>query len=264
MDEKNKNENGAAENGKRFMRKRRGNLKRTISAVYLGLALCMVVVLAVSFSGTKTAVKDGLDNLEDISVSLPDISLPDISVPDVSVPDNYVPRPPINSTVPDDNPVAGTQSGVADDVVDSESTEVITPRYIWPAKGEVIKGHSLDTLVFSETMQDFRVHQGVDIAAAEGSEVYAYTDGEVISVDNHPLMGKTVKIVHEAGVITVYSNLGEDVLVNADDAVVAGEVIGAVGKTALIEAADNPHLHFEVWMEENCLNPLDQFPEEQN
>ncbi len=255
MDERNKNDNkGRGENGmKRFMRRRGIKLKHAVSAVYLGIALCMVVVLAVSFSSTKDAVKDSIGKLDDISISLPDISLPDISTPQPSIS-----NPPAGDEISVDKPVGSTQSGVTDTVVPPET---VVPKYMHPVSGKLLKGHSTDTLVFSETMQDYRIHKGIDIAAEIGTSVCAYTDGKVISVEELPFMGVTVEIEHEAGVRSVYSNLASEVVVAAGDTVVAGDIIGKVGDSALIEAADEPHLHFEIWMEEDCLNPLDQFPE---
>lgn len=254
MEERNKHE-GSGE--KKPFRKRQLNLKRTVSAVYLGLALCMVVVLAISFTTTKNKVQGDLDKLDDISVSLPDISMPDLSAPD-----DFKPNPPVNDHKPDDNPVGGTQDNVQDVITepDDTSVEVTKPLYIKPVTGEILKEHSTDKLVFSQTMQDFRVHKGIDITADIGSKVCAYTDGKVIKVENLPLMGTTVEIEHEAGVRSVYSNLDKTVSVAVGDTVLAGDVIGTIGNTAIVEAADAPHLHFEIWMGEDCLNPIDQFP----
>ena len=59
-------------------------------------------------------------------------------------------------------------------------------------------------------------------------------------------MGTTVVIRHDGGYQTTYSNLQARPNVEAGDSVSAGQIIGAVGRTAAAESAQGPHLHFSV------------------
>ena len=52
---------------------------------------------------------------------------------------------------------------------DYETTPVAASFFVWPVNGEVIERFSVDELVFSETLVDWRVHPGADIAAALGT-----------------------------------------------------------------------------------------------
>ena len=79
--------------------------------------------------------------------------------------------------------------------------------FVSPVVGRVTKSHSLDTPVFSDTLQEWRVHTGIDISADEGSKVYASAKGVVSKVYSDPFLGKTVEITHEGGIVSVYSNL---------------------------------------------------------
>ena len=142
----------------------------------------------------------------------------------------------------------------------SASIEKIT--FIAPmTAGNIIKEWSADIPVFSNTMEDYRLHLGVDIAAAAGTPIYAVADGTVESVAFHPMMGQTVVITHADGYKSVYQNMQTSIPsgIQAGATVKAGDTIGAVGDTALIEISEDPHLHFELYKDDACANPLSHF-----
>ncbi len=144
----------------------------------------------------------------------------------------------------------------------SESKEPVM--YYAPAVGVIAKTHDLDTLVFSQTMSDYRVHAGIDIATAVGAEVLCAADGIVEKVWNDPMMGMSISVTHEDGMQTIYQNLHTEVVagIEAGAVVSEGDLIGAVGETALLELADEPHLHFEMKLEGVSVNPLDYINED--
>ena len=116
------------------------------------------------------------------------------------------------------------------------------------------------------TMEDYRIHCGIDIGANAGTEVLAaadgeITDGEITDVYYDPMMGQTVEITHEGGFLTVYRNLGTKMPASVSKGVCvsAGYTIGYVGDTALIEISESPHLHFEMKKDGESINPLSHF-----
>ena len=131
------------------------------------------------------------------------------------------------------------------------------PTFIMPTIGDVSKKFSIDALVFSNTMEDYRTHNGIDICANIGDGVMAAADGVVTEIYEHPMMGNTVVVSHEGDVKSVYQNLAEEIAVSVGDTVKCGEIIGAVGDSALIEVAEEPHLHFEMTVGAEYKNPLD-------
>ncbi len=131
------------------------------------------------------------------------------------------------------------------------------PEFIMPTIGDVSKKFSIDALVFSNTMEDYRTHNGIDVCANIGDGVMAAADGVVTDVYEHPMMGNTVVISHEGDATSVYQNLAEDITVSVGDVVKSGEIIGAVGDSALVEIAEEPHLHFEITVGGEYKNPLD-------
>lgn len=124
-----------------------------------------------------------------------------------------------------------------------------------PVAGEIIFDYAMDRLVYSKTLEDWRTHSGVDIAAPRGTVVVAAADGFVSEVKNDPRFGATVILKHENGLSTVYSNLASTDVVTPNQKVKQGDAIGAVGNTALFESAEQPHLHFEVLKENIPVNP---------
>lgn len=134
--------------------------------------------------------------------------------------------------------------------------------FVSPVVGEVTKHHSIDTPVFSNTLNEWRVHTGIDISADEGAEVYASADGVVTKVYSDPFLGKTVEITHVGNVVSIYSNLkSSDIAVAEGDAVKSGALIGLVGDTSLSELADEAHLHFGIKVNGVSVNPLDYISE---
>ncbi len=130
-----------------------------------------------------------------------------------------------------------------------------TPQY--PVGGQIIKAFSEGKLVYSETLKDYRVHNGVDIKAQILEKVVASEDGVVESVKNDALMGITIVIDHENGVKTVYSNLSSVDMVKEGDKVKKGQVISGVGDTSLIETGQETHIHFEMLIDGIYVNPED-------
>lgn len=112
----------------------------------------------------------------------------------------------------------------------------------------------MDRLVYNPTLEDWRIHNGLDIAAQEGTSVLAASSGTVLSVKDDALMGTTVTLEHGGGYQTTYASLQADPAVEVGDSVSAGQIIGVVG-TAPAEAAQGPHLHFSVEKDGDAVDP---------
>ena len=135
------------------------------------------------------------------------------------------------------------------------------PTLSLPVSGSIAKKHDAEIQVFSNTMNDYRVHLGIDIATAAGAPVYAAADGKVTKLWRDPMMGYCIAIEHDGDAVTVYKNLAEEVAegIEAGVTVKAGRQIGKVGDSAMLEAADEPHLHLEMTVGGLQVNPLDYF-----
>ena len=133
--------------------------------------------------------------------------------------------------------------------------------FTWPVKGTVLRGRSVETLAYDQTMGDWRVHDGVDIAAAPGTPVLAPAGGTVSDVSADDLLGTTVTILHADGVMSTCANLAGVPAVALGDLVTTGDVIGSVGGTALSESREAPHLHLSMTKDGVSVDPLDYLPQ---
>ena len=145
-------------------------------------------------------------------------------------------------TAPEPPPAPMPEAEGGDSPVIAEAPRLI----VSPLNGEVVTVFAVDELVYNETMADWRTHDGLDIAAPQGTTVLAASSGTVSAVTEDPMMGTMVVIDHDGGYQTTYANLQARPNVRMGESVSAGQIIGAVGSTAPAESAKGPHLHFSV------------------
>ena len=159
---------------------------------------------------------------------------------------------------PDDTPVVATDPGGASVTVPNNELGKKQPlKTVSPLEGQTVAVYAMDSLTYNATTRDWRVHNGIDIAAETGAQVCAAADGEVYTVYEDEQMGMTVVIRHQDGYATKYASLDQQVSVKAGDTVTAGQVIGKVGNTALMESAIGDHVHFAVTCDGEPVNPAD-------
>ena len=125
-----------------------------------------------------------------------------------------------------------------------------------PVSGQTVAGYAMDCLSYNPTTRDWRVHNGIDIAAETGTVVCAAADGTVYTVFEDETMGTTVVIQHADGYVTKYSSLSKEVSVSPGDTVKLGQAIGTVGNTALLESAIGEHVHFSVTCNDAPMDPM--------
>lgn len=133
------------------------------------------------------------------------------------------------------------------------------PCFQAPVAGDIIKDFAMDTLVYSETLDEWCTHSGIDIKADKASVVVASEKGKVESIKNDPRYGLTIIISHSSGFKTVYSNLLTTEFVQEGEEVEKGQTIATVGETASFEVADECHLHFEMYKDGITVNPTIYF-----
>ena len=176
--------------------------------------------------------------------------------------DNTTPSLVAGVTENDHVPVIATQpSGPTTSDATGENT--VPPTKVFktamPVRGETVAEYAMDCLSYNETTRDWRVHNGVDIAAEAGTAVMAAADGEIYTIYNDETMGTTVVIRHDEGYTSKYACLDEEVSVSAGDKVILGQQIGCVGTTALLESALGPHVHFSVTCDNEAIDPAEFF-----
>lgn len=128
--------------------------------------------------------------------------------------------------------------------------------FIRPIEGETAKIFSMDSLIYSETLQEWVTHRGIDIKAEKGAEVKVIADGTIKSIKTDPRYGISIIIKHSKGFESVYACLlNEAQGLKEGDTIKQGQVIGNVGNSGVFESAEGMHLHFEMTKDGDYVNP---------
>lgn len=176
------------------------------------------------------------------------------------------PSSPANSTRPAAN-TANTKPNVPTDEYeffeDSEQTlaiqaATIPNNYVRAVGGAITKDFNMTGLVYSRTMGDWRVHNGLDISANKGEIVKSVAEGTVAGISDDPMYGTTVTVNQNDGLMVYYRGLSSDTAVSVGDKISAGTTIGTIGEIPC-ESGDGTHLHLEIMRDNKHLNPAETF-----
>ena len=128
---------------------------------------------------------------------------------------------------------------------------------LWPVAGPVVAAHGWGR---DATMEDWRFHTGIDVAAPDGEPVVAVAPGRVTAVRLDDAWGWVVEVEHAPGHVSRYANLARPDVAQGD-AVGAGHRLGSVGASAALKAGQQPHLHFELLWGGQVVDPLTLLPQ---
>ena len=131
---------------------------------------------------------------------------------------------------------------------DWHKTSPSFPAFRLPLEGEISSPFGLRRF-FNEHPR--KPHSGLDIAAAEGTPVYAPAAGIVSVTGNYFFNGNTILINHSNGLVSMYCHL-QTIGVTAGQQVDSGTQIGQVGKTGRVTG---PHLHWSVSLNNARVDP---------
>ena len=228
--------------------------------LFLCIALIGVSAWIMLFSGNETD-EAGTTAVftTDTVASPPEIAEPPAIKPEITEPKIKQETTPVEHKEPKRETGEAEQHAIPEKEPEEVQASYTERSYIWPLSGGVSTGYSVDALVYSRTMDDWRTHDGIDIETRLGTKVLAISNGVVREVYNDDMYGTTVVIEH-GEIVASYSNMASVPTVSAGDSVSRGDVIGSVGNTALAESADQPHLHLAVKKDGETADPLDYLP----
>lgn len=224
------------------------------------MLFAIAVVIAVTSSANKTKKQPAI-------TEPPDTEMPPVTDteagPSSEPPETTDRREPAEeSRASVTAPESKESETVASEAVPDVSPAMFSPSTLsLPASGILSKRHDTTLQVYSTTMNDYRVHNGIDIVTEAGAPIYAACGGEVSQIWDDPLMGRCLSIKHGEGCYTVYKNLAEEGVsgIEVGAAVGEGQLIASVGETAMTELAEEPHLHFELTVGGEAADPLEYF-----
>ncbi len=128
--------------------------------------------------------------------------------------------------------------------------------FLLPMGNDIIKDFSNGEMVYSETMGDWRVHNGIDFGGSAGNDVLAVSDGKIYKVYEDSFWGTVSEIDHGNGMIVRYCGLKSGSVLPAGGEVKKGDKIGSLGHIP-VELVDSDHLHLEVLIDGEVVDPLE-------
>lgn len=179
-------------------------------------------------------------------------------------PSTSEPSTPDDTNEPEDSESTPNEEDKKPTEKPSTNVENKLPSFVLPVGGVLSKGHDAEVQVYSNTMNDYRVHIGLDIVTAEDAPVYAAADGKISRIWNDTWMGYCIAIEHSGDAYTIYQNLSDTLPEGIKEGVTvrSGQLIASVGDSAALEVAEEPHLHFEMTVGDLAVDPLEYFSED--
>ena len=226
-----------------------------VTLIVILMMVAVIVAISVSLAKSQKEIEEisneDTDEIQNVAVSDNDGNddVPAIETEDVFLKDD-------ETKAPETDKKDETQK-LEEDTAKEEAA--VLPEFIPPVGGELIKACSLETPVFSLTMEDYRTHTGIDLYCDPGSDVAAAARGTVKEIWDDPMMGTCISVEHAGGAVSVYKNLSEDIPdgIEAGAKVEAGQIIATSGDTALLELCEDSHVHFELSIGGETVDPCE-------
>lgn len=242
-----------------IMNKEQNKDTKKLPGFYIAVCCCVLAIGAAGYFTQKSETKHTsktLQNIEDKTDDKIVSTIPPTKIPthEAEQGEIFTPAPTVplqaSHVIPIDDFAADNPDLEASVTVNAEEALSFTK----PTPGEIIASYS-DKPVYNEALDDWRCHNGIDIAVNEGGSVCAAADGQIESID-YNAMGCYVTITHSDGYVTKYMQLESAGEFPVGSQVKKGDVIGVIGKSKA-ETASQPHLHFEIHQNGDALNPAE-------
>ncbi len=220
---------------------------------YLIIALCLIAIGAASWMAYDRIQKDTNPN-PNLNSSVTENNSSEMQMPP-TIEDDKQPVDKVD-TEKNDVPYENTESknNQSSPEPETKPEKPIATNFILPIMGNVSKHFSSDTLVYSNTYRDMRLHCGIDIAAEQGAEIKACGSGVVIAVMDDIKLGKYIEVDHGNNIVAKYCGF-DTIHVTEGDTVDAITKLGTLG-TVTEECEDASHLHLEFFKDGNSVDPL--------
>lgn len=230
--------------------------KRGKDKVQLALVLAFCVIALTSIF----TIKANIDKINDSAANIPVSEKVNTEDSGKSATDKKATISEAASGAVATSSEASAKVPVVDSAADSKNSNPTMPLFDNPVKADnaiLTNEYAMDHLIYSVTLDQYMTHSGIDIEAPEDTQVVAMAAGCVTAVYTDDRYGKSVEITHseDSGLVSVYSNLSTNEMVEVGDMVKAGQIIGGVGSAGLFESLEPAHLHLEILKDGVYVNP---------
>lgn len=213
--------------------------------IYPVLALCLVAIGIVAYSSNRGLPTDeGVTPLTPPAEAITQAPTDEVGGDVTGMPDER------KTTVPPTVPTTAAEPKTT-----VPSTKAQPAYFSLPLGTDISLDFSYGELVFSKTMNDWRVHNGVDFSGKVGDTVKSIADGTVLNVFDDELWGTVVEVDHGGGIIAKYCGLGRGSTAKKGDKLKMNDTVGMLG-TIPVEEAQGAHVHLEIRVNGKVSDPL--------
>lgn len=161
----------------------------------------------------------------------------------------------VNNEEKNDDNIIETIANVEKESGEKEEEKIL--KFIMPLSGDIGMNYATEKLIYSNTLDEWITHNGIDILGEEAEPVKAIESGVVESVKMDPRYGNTIIIKHNDEYKSVYSNLSTTDLVYVGKEIEKGDIISGVGIGFGFESKEKPHVHLTILKNSESVNPED-------
>lgn len=224
------------------------------SSFIIGIVWTCIAVLVLSFLGTVFFINNFAEkndaelqnNSEKVSYQDNDLTLQENKLNNTQFSDNtsnkntsnknngIVINSGIVKNINSQEEISISQSTINDETEDEETVNAISSNvkaFVKPIRSEVLNKLSVDELMYSKTLDEWRVHTGIDYEAHLGDEVFAVNEGTIKEIGFNYIYGNYIIIDHGKGYESLYANITVLNALNENDNVEQGQLIGYVAES---------------------------------
>lgn len=242
------------DNKRSFRKMLKGN------ALYFALGLCLLAagIVGISATGNRMNPSPSVElttTAERVTGSeIKNNEAPTDYIVEIDIDEFTTKEAPVRVEAPEEISTAAVFENDAPAVEEEATEERIV--FSSPLSFTIGKDYSMGIPVFSETMKDYRTHNGVDFKGVKGENVAAIAEGTVTDVKKDAVWGNTVTIDHGQGITSSVSGLADEALISVGARVNGGTIIGVVGEIP-VESGDDSHIHLEIRENGELKDPLE-------
>lgn len=152
-----------------------------------------------------------------------------------------------------ENEVVETTANIKKESGEKEQNKVL--EFVFPISGDIGLNYATEKLIYSNTLEEWITHNGIDILGEEAEPIKSIESGIVESVKMDPRYGNTIIIKHNDEYKSIYSNVSTTDLVYVGKKVEKGEIISGIGEGFGFESKEQPHVHLTILKNGENINP---------
>lgn len=126
---------------------------------------------------------------------------------------------------------------------------------VWPIVGDILINYSMDKTIYFPTLQQYKYHPAIVIAATEGEAITAAAEGRVTSVSYDPQLGNTVVMDLGNEYELTYGQL-DNITVSEGSYVTTGDIIGSVASPTKYYSMEGANVYFKLTKNGEPVNPM--------